>query len=60
MDKLQQLIKIKGFTQYEVAEKLGVTEATVSRWINDKTEPRTKHLRAMSKMFNVSIEELIQ
>ena len=49
-----------GFTQNELAEKLGVTNKAVSKWENGKTKPTTNTLRKIAVLFGVSINELLQ
>jgi transcriptional regulator with XRE-family HTH domain len=45
-------------TQYEIAKKLGVSTAAVSKWYSGKSLPSTKHLIALSELLNISIETL--
>ena len=49
----------KGLTQADVAQRLGVTPAAVSKWENGSTKPRYEMLLRLSEIFQVSTEELI-
>ena len=48
-----------GLSQDELAEKVYVTRQAVSRWENGETVPNTDTLKALSKLFNVSINTLL-
>lgn len=39
-----------GYTLLEVAQKIGVTEAALSRWNNGKSEPTRKNLMALKQL----------
>jgi len=39
LDRLSRWVRREGMTQRKLAEKLGITEAAVSQWMSDKTEP---------------------
>lgn len=40
-------------SQTEVAEKIGVSLATVSRWEAGTRVPRPEHIRALAKLYGV-------
>jgi transcriptional regulator with XRE-family HTH domain len=42
-----------------LAEKLGVSEKTVSNWRNGRTEVPASKLLAMSKLFNCTVDYLL-
>ena len=48
-----------GLSQDALAEKLFVTRQAVSRWENGDTVPNTETLKALSKLFDVSINTLL-
>lgn len=58
-DKLQQLRKQKGFTQEELAEKLYVSRTAISKWESGRGYPSIDSLKAISKLFGISIDELL-
>jgi len=55
---LKEIIKGKGFKQKFIAEKIGVTEVTLSNWVNGKAIPKDKHLIKLSQVLDVPIETL--
>ena len=57
--KLQELRKQKGLTQEELAERLYVTRTAVSKWESGRGYPNLDSLKAISRLFNVSIDTLL-
>lgn len=57
--KLSHLRKKEGLSQAEVSEKLYVSRQAVSRWEAGESRPSTENLRALSKLYNVSLEYLL-
>ena len=51
--------KKAGFTQIELAEKLGVSIATLRRWEAGETAPTGTRIIEIANMLNVSPEEII-
>ena len=43
-----------------VAESLGVTRQSVSKWENGTTDPSTSNLLSLAKLYNISAEELLK
>lgn len=58
-EKLIELRKKDGLSQEELGYKLNVTRQTVSKWELGQTTPEMDKLAEMSKIFNVSVDELI-
>ena len=48
-----------GLSQEEVAERLGVSRQTVSKWETDETLPDIRHSKKMAVLYNLSLDELI-
>lgn len=48
-----------GWTQVQLAQKLGVTKQTVSNWENDNIQPSIDMLVKLSNIFNVSTDYLL-
>lgn len=48
-----------GWTQVQLAKKLGVTKQTVSNWENDNIQPSIDMLVKISKTFNASTDYLL-
>ena len=53
------LRKRNGFTQDELAEKLGISAQAISKWENGHTLPETTLLPVLAKLFNTSIDSII-
>ncbi|MCL2234585.1 MAG: helix-turn-helix domain-containing protein [Firmicutes bacterium] len=58
-DFLYKLRKEKGMTQTELADILHVTNKAVSKWENSETMPETAQLVPISKIFDITIDELL-
>lgn len=56
--KLSKLRKAKDITQVELAQKLGVTQSTVSMWERGVSIPQTKDLGNIAQTLGVTVEEL--
>lgn len=55
----EQRIRCK-MTQEFVAETLGVSRQSVSKWENGVVDPSTSNLLALAKLYGISAEELLQ
>ncbi|MCP1101731.1 transcriptional regulator with XRE-family HTH domain [Aequitasia blattaphilus] len=58
-EKIQLLRKQKGWTQEELAEALFVSRTAVSKWESGRGLPSIESLKAIAKLFAVSIDELL-
>lgn len=56
---LAELRKEKNLTQDELGEQIGVTNKTVSRWENGNYLPPVEFLQILSKLYDVSLNELL-
>lgn len=56
---IAELRKEQNMTQEEFAEKLGVTNKSVSRWENGKTLPDLSMITILAKEFHVDISEIL-
>ena len=56
---IAELRKEQKLTQEQLGEKIGVTNKTISRWENGNYLPPVEVLLVMSKLFNVSINEIL-
>ena len=57
---LYNLRKQRGWTQTELADKLGVTNQAVSKWESGASDPSTTNLMALAKLFGTTAEELLK
>ncbi len=48
-----------GFTQKQVAEKLGIHQSNVSDWENDVSRPEYEKLIELSRLYEVSLYDLL-
>ena len=58
-EKLQELRKEKGLTQEELAQRLYVSRAAVSKWESGRGYPGIDSLKAMASFFGVTIDEML-
>lgn len=56
---LKELLKLKGVKQKWLANKIGVSEVTVSNWVKEKTHPSDKHFQKISEVLNVPLKDLM-
>ncbi len=57
--KIRKLRILNRISQKELAEKLGVSQRTVSRWEREETEPSASQLKNISKVFNIDLHRFI-
>lgn len=58
-DKLIELRKKNGYSQEELAEKLGVSRQSVSKWESNNTYPETDKIVQIANLFDCSMDDLI-
>ena len=58
-NKINQLRKLSGMTQEQLAEKCNVSRQAVTKWKSGESEPSIAKVRILSTVFNISIDELI-
>ncbi len=58
-DKLLELRKSNGYTQEQLADKLGVTRQAISRWEQGETTPDVTTLKKLCRLYDVSSDDLI-
>lgn len=59
MNNINSLRKEKNMSMKELATAIGVTEATISRWENEKTNPRMGQVQKMADYFGVTKSYLL-
>ncbi len=52
--------KKSGLSQEEVAEKLGVSRQTISKWELDETLPDIRQSKNLSVLYHVTLDELVE
>lgn len=58
-EKLKNIRKKTGMSQEKLAEKLGVSRQAVTKWETDGGIPDIENIMAISKLFHISIDELL-
>ena len=59
-NRIRVVLSEKEVTNRTLAEKLDVSEMTVSRWVTNKIQPSMSQFIEMSKVLNVDIRELVE
>ena len=58
-EKIKKLRKDNNMTQEDLAEKLNVSRQTISKWETNITIPDADNIVAISKLFNITTDELL-
>ena len=58
-NKIYEMRKAHGLSQEQLAEKLGVSRQSVSKWESGESIPELERLVEISKLFNVSTDYLL-
>lgn len=58
-NKIMTLRKKNNMSQEELAEKVGVTRQTISKWELEETSPDISQAKILSNIFKVSLDELV-
>lgn len=59
-DRLRYYLKIKNMTQVELAEAVGVSQATVSFWCNGTKIPRPNKILDIANVFGIELNDLVE
>lgn len=52
--------KKSGLSQEDVAERLGVSRQTVSKWETDETTPDIRQAKKLSSLYHITLDELVE
>lgn len=58
-DRLIKLRKKNGYSQEELADKLGLSRQAVSKWERAEASPDTDNLICLAKLYGISLDELL-
>ena len=58
-ENLKKIRKDNNLSQEQLAEKLGVSRQSVSKWENGEAYPEMDKVLQLCKMFNLNIDELL-
>ncbi len=59
-DRIQSLRKSKGLSQEELADKIGVSRQSVSKWESEQSVPDVEKIKVMSDYFEVTTDYLLK
>ena len=59
INRLKVMLAEKGKTNKWLAEKLGKSDVTVSRWVTNEVQPSMETLLEIAKLLDVDIKELL-
>lgn len=55
---LKEFIKAKGVKQKWIADRVGVSEVTLSNWVKMKTTPSDENMEKLSKVLDIDISDI--
>jgi len=59
-DRIQHLRKLKGISQEELADKIGVSRQSVSKWESEQSTPDLDKVIIMSEFFDVTTDYILK
>jgi len=59
-DRIQYLRKIKGFSQEELADRVGVSRQAISKWESEQSTPDVEKIILLSDLFGVTTDYLLK
>lgn len=59
-DKLQLLRKQNGYSQEQLADKIGIARQTISKWETGQAVPELNGLIQLSKLYGVTIDRIVK
>ena len=60
LNRLKVVMAEKELSNIWLSEKLGVSQATISKWMTNSSQPNLEMLIKISKVLNVEISELLR
>ena len=58
-NRLQKLRKENGYSQEELADKLGISRQAVSKWERAESSPDTDNLIVLARLYHISLDDLL-
>lgn len=58
-DRLKYSLELRNMTQIEFAKKIGITEAKMSRWVNNKLKPNADMIIVICRELGISSDWLL-
>jgi transcriptional regulator with XRE-family HTH domain len=53
---LKEILKSRGLKQVWLADRMGVSEVTISNWVSAKSIPSKRNLNKLSEILDVPVE----
>lgn len=60
LNRLKVVLAEKGLSNKWLAEQLGVTQATVSKWVTNTSQPSIEALMKIAQFLGVGMDELVR
>lgn len=60
LNRLKVVLAEKGLSNKWLSEQLGITQATVSKWVTNTSQPNLDMLIKLSKVLDVAIQDLVR
>lgn len=60
LNRLKVVLAEKNISNKELAQRLGVAQATVSKWVTNTTQPNLDTLIKIAKALGVQMNELVR
>lgn len=60
LNRLKVIMAEKDLSNIWLSERLGVSQATVSKWVTNYSQPNLETLIKISKVLNVDVSDLIR
>ena len=58
-ERIKELMKERNINQKQLAEQSGITEASVSRYLNGERTPRIDIVSNFARVFGISVDDII-
>ena len=58
-ERIKELMKVEGISQYALAKKLGISQSTICNWLNGKKEPSIESLWKLADFFGETIDYIV-
>jgi len=59
-ERIYQFRRKNGLSQEQLAERIGVSRQAISKWESGTSTPELEKLLALSKCFNITLDELVK
>jgi len=60
LNRLKVVLAEKGLSNKWLAEQLGTTQATVSKWVTNTSQPSLEALMKIAQLLNVELGDLVR